>query len=539
MAGPSWSIFCEGWRQAGMDIKAAESATTPLESTALTPPTPPNPVDDLSAAAGIPVGTPATDEKRAGNALLWKAAQLGTSKVVYLLGTLILGRLLTPNDFGLVAIATVAITTVMTATETGMTNALVQATTREREHYDVAWTIGLLRGTLVCAVLCIAAPYVAELFGDPRATSLVRMMAFLPLLNSINSPRMTDLMRELKFSRLAIVAILAVVVEVGFSISLAGRLGGAAIILGKLAGALTTMVASYFVAPYRPRFRPNYGSARQLIEFGRWLFAIGLIAVTVDFFTKVVVARQLSVAGLGLFSLADRLAETPTQMANESIGAVAFPLYARLKADSARLQMAVQGHFIGLMFLLLPATGLIIGLSLPLEQRVLGPAWVGASPVIVVLALGLACEVSFNVVYFLLQSLGWGRRLFAAELTQYIVLISSVALLTGPYGLMGIGAARIITAIVVSFAGVKAAPPMFGTILRRTFPTAVAIVILSSLAGALAWSGASLVPGTVGVAVGLVVGGLGYFLAVLLLDQPLKLGIRPALALFFPVLAKG
>src|ERR1700760_785834 len=140
-----------------MDIETAEATATPQEQT---------------------VTQGATDEKRAGKALLWKAAQLGTSKIVYLLGTLVLGRLLTPNDLGLVAIATVAITTVMTATETGMTNALVQARPPEAEHYDVAWTIGLIRGTLVCAVLWVTAPYVSQLFGDPRATPLVRMMAF-------------------------------------------------------------------------------------------------------------------------------------------------------------------------------------------------------------------------------------------------------------------------------------------------------------------------------------------------------------------------
>jgi hypothetical protein len=67
----------------------------------------------------------------------------------------------------------------------------------------------------------------------------------------------------------------------------------------------------------------------------------------------------------------------------------------------------------------------------------------------------------------------------------------------------------------------------------------VALVILSSLAGAAAWFGASVVPGTVGVAVGLAAGGVGYFLLVLLTDQPLNLGVRRALALFFPVLAKG
>ena len=499
-----------------MDIETAETTATPLEKT-------------------VTVG--ATDEKRAGKALLWKAAQLGSSRLLNLITSLVLGRLLTPVDFGIVAIASVAVTTMMTATETGMTNALVQATDRQREHYDVAWTIGLIRGSLVCAVLCIAAPYIAELFGDARATSLVRMMAFLPLLNSINSPHMTDLMRELKFSRIALVAITAVIVEAITSITLAKSLGGAAIILGKLAGAFTTMVLSYVVAPYLPRFRPQFASAKQLIAFGRWLFAIGIVAVTADFFTKVVVARSLSVAGLGVFSYADRLAETPTQSANESIGAVAFPLYARLKSDPERLESAVQSHLTGLMFLLLPVTGLIIGIAPSLEHYVLqGDRWAGAALMITLLAIGYACEVSFNVTYFLLQSLGWGGRLFAAELTQYIVLISSVALLAGPYGLIGIGIARILTATVVAIAGAKAAPAWFGRILRRTFRTAVALVILSSLAGAAAWFGASVVPGTVGVAVGLAAGGAGYLLLVLLTDQPLNLGVRRALALFFPAI---
>jgi len=511
-----------------MDIKAAASAPQDSTDSATTTP--------ATVAGEVTATGPGNDEKRAGHAVLWKGAQLGTSKVVYLLGSLVLGRLLTPNDFGLVAIATVAITTVMTATETGMTNALVQAARRDREHYDVAWTIGLLRGSLVCTVLCIAAPFVAALFGDSHATSLVRMMAFLPLLNSVNSPRMADLMRDLKFSRIATVAILAVLVEVGLSVATAASLGGAAIILGKLAGAATTATASYIVAPYKPRFRPSFASARQLIAFGRWLFAIGLTGVISEFFIKVLIARRLGVPGLGLFSYGDRLAETPWQMANDSIGAVAFPLYARLRDDPPRLEAAAQAHLIGLMFLLLPATALLIGLAAPLEQRVLGPRWVGISPVIVLLALGFAFELSFNVVYYLLQALGSGGRLFAAELTQYLTLIAAVSLLAGPFGLMGICAARILQAIVVAFAGYKAAPPMFGTILRRASRTALALVALAALAGAAAWFGASIVPGIAGVAAGLAGGAGIYFLLVLLADRPLQLGVRTALSLFFPIL---
>lgn len=511
-----------------MDIKAV--APAPQDSTDSATTTP------ADGATGAVAATGGNDEKRAGRALLWKGAQLGTSKVVYLLGTLVLGRLLTPNDFGLVAIATVAITTVMTATETGMTNALVQATRRDREHYDVAWTIGLLRGSLVCAVLFLTAPFVSQIFGDARATSLVRMMAFLPLLNSVNSPRLADLMRDLKFSRLAIVAILAVLVEIGLAVATAASLGGAAIIVGKLAGAATTAIASYIVAPYKPRFRASFASAGHLIAFGRWLFAIGLTGVIADFFMKVLVARSLSVAGLGRYSLSDRLAETPLQMANESIGAVAFPLYARLKSDPPRLETAIHGHLIGLLFLMLPATALIVGLAQPLVQRVLGEAWVGTAPLIILLVLSTACETTFNVVYHLLQALGQGGRLFAAELTQYITYIVALSLLVGPLGLLGIGVARIIMATVVTFAGYKAAPPMFGAILRRASRPALALLLFSALAGTSAWLGAFVVPGTVGVAAGLALGGGSYLLLVWLADRSWQLGVRAALALFFPIL---
>ena len=254
---------------------------------------------------------------------------MGVTKLLNLVGTLILGHLLAPKEFGLVAIAAVAITTIMAATETGMTSALVQASVREQEHYDVAWTIGSIRGLIVCAVLLFAAPLIARLFGEERAAPLVRLMALLPLMTSLASPRMADLIRELQFARLAPIAIGAVIVEVALAISLASRIGGAAIIVGKLAGAATMTLASYFIAPHQPRFRTSYDSARHLIAFGRWLFAISLTAVTSDLLIKVLIARRLSVNDLGVFSMSDKLAELPTQVANESIGAVAFPLYVR------------------------------------------------------------------------------------------------------------------------------------------------------------------------------------------------------------------
>src|ERR1700761_5291579 len=98
-----------------------------------------------------------SEEARAGRGLIWKAVQMGGTKGLYLLNTLILSHLLTPADFGHVAIAVVVVTSLLTATETGMTPALVQAPESIPENYDVAWTIGVVRSLFVAAVMFFGA----------------------------------------------------------------------------------------------------------------------------------------------------------------------------------------------------------------------------------------------------------------------------------------------------------------------------------------------------------------------------------------------
>ena len=107
--------------------------------------------------------------RRAGDALIWKAIQLASTKGIFFVRTLILARLLAPADFGLFAIAVSAVGFFMTTTELGMVPALVQRPEAEETHYDGAWTVGMVRALGVSAVLVVAAPVIAHLFAEPRA----------------------------------------------------------------------------------------------------------------------------------------------------------------------------------------------------------------------------------------------------------------------------------------------------------------------------------------------------------------------------------
>jgi O-antigen/teichoic acid export membrane protein len=235
--------------------------------------------------------------------------------------------------------------------------------------------------------------------------------------------------------------------------------------------------------------------------------------------------------------MSDKLAEMPMQVSNESIGAVAFPLYARLRSDTPRLQAAVEAHITGLMFFLLPATALIIALAEPLETRVLGSAWAGLASLIVLLALGYAFELGFNAVYFLLQAMGAGARLFAVELTQYIVLIAAVILLSGRFGLTGIGIARIVTSIALVTAAVIAAPAMYAEALLKLLRPGIILIVFAAIAGFAARFAASLLPGIEGIIAGGAAGGAAFLAIVWLCDERLNTGVRRCLSEFFPVLS--
>ncbi|HKT73118.1 MAG TPA: oligosaccharide flippase family protein [Steroidobacteraceae bacterium] len=479
----------------------------------------------------------ASEESRAGKGLVWKGVQLGITKVMYLGGTLVLGYLLTPLDFGYVAVALVATSSLLTATDPGMTPALVQAHESVPENYDVAWTIGLGRALLICALLFFGAPLIALLFGDARAGALVRIMSAWPVLTALASPRVADLIRAFRFRSLAAIAIASVTVETAVSIGLARKLGGEAIILGKLSGAATGCVASYLAAPYTPVLRISFGPARQLMAFGRWLFAIGLTAVLGDLFLRVLISRVLGVQALGLFSLADRLAEAPIQMAGEATGSVALALYARLRTDSARLSAAVHAHLLGVMVFLLPATALIVALAWPLEHYVLGPAWAGATPLIIILALAYAVELSFMAVSPLLQGLGAGRLLFGLELAQYIVLVGGVATLTVPFALLGAGWARLAASVVVLLAGAYALRTSVGGKLPRIRSGAAALLFSAIFGGGIAYLIAVRVPNILGIVIGGALGMAGFLGAAILWDRGFNIGIRAALGVFFPILA--
>jgi PST family polysaccharide transporter/lipopolysaccharide exporter len=475
---------------------------------------------------------------RTGRALFWKSVQLVGVKLIFILRLAILARLLQPDAFGLLAIALIPVDLLLNITDLGMVPALVQRQDVDKEHYDTAWSIGLYRALVIAALVLLAAPLIAWLAGEPRATNLIRLLALAPLIEAVASIRIADLIRRLDFRSLASIDLAKALVITVVSAALALPLGVWALIIGRLAGAAAYVVASYVAAPYRPEVRVVRSAARALIQFGRWILVTSVFAVAGSVVLRLVVSRRLGAAELGVYFLAARVAFLPGEVASELVGAVAFPVYARLQSDLERTRQVFRAVLTGLFAILAPVCLLLVALAPSIAEEILGPNWTATAPVIRLLAIATLLGILGEVAVPVFKGIGQPYRIAALEAAQSLVLVVLVWWLADKYGIVGAAVAWIPAVLLsqilcIAFLRRALTSPFLGLGLRL-----VAILAVTALGGTLAWFVDARVDGLSGLLLATALGA-GLTLSLLwLLDRTLGLELEEVVVQTFPPLAR-
>ena len=472
--------------------------------------------------------------RQTGSAMFWKSFQLGGVKLIFLARTLILARLLLPEDFGLLAISLIAVDVLLSVTNLGMIPALVQQVEPDERQYNVAWSAGVTRAVLISAIVFLAAPLIASLFAEPRAAILIRVMALRPLLDAAASIKVAELTRNLRFRTLTFLYLPEALANTVVSIALAPRFGVWALVAGTLAGPLVYVVMSYVMAPHRPRFNLDAGAAQALIRFGRWIFLMGIIAVSGSAMLQVVISRELGATELGLYYLAGKLAFIPAEISAEVVGAVAFPLYSRLQTETRQIARAFRAILITVAALLLPLCALMIALAPALVEHVLGARWEGTVLLIQLLALVNVIGLFGDTVSPLLKGLGQPYKLVVIEIVQSTLLIGLIWGLTGRFGVLG--------APLAWLAAVGSSQLLSALFLRRLLPqpfaglgrSLLAILAVCTLGGLLAWGLANVMPGLLGFIVAGLLGTLSIATLLLVLDRAFAFGWLRDFSIAFP-----
>lgn len=475
--------------------------------------------------------------RAAGTAMLWQAFQMGGVKALYMVRLLVLAILLTPADFGLIAIALAATGFLLNLTNFGLIPALVQAENMDDARYDAVWTFDMTRSAIVTALTVVLAPLIAKIFAEPQAVPIIQVLALRPLIESLMSIKVAALNRNLTFRPLAILKIVEAIFNAIISIALAKLLGVWAMVFGMIGGAASMVIASYILAPYNPRISYDWKSVRPLLKFGRWLLLTGIFAMAGNFGLRLVISRQVGAEGLGLYFLAAQLAFLPNEVASEVVGTVAFPLFARLRSQLQQAARAFQAIVTGLMALLYPTCALIIVLSPVLVQDVLGAKWEGTVLLIQILGLGAMIALLSDATIPLVKGFGQSYRVTQIELVQSSSLILMAWFFTSRYGTLGTALAWLPAIICVQILCLYFIQDIFHNSFKEVRKLLLAILIATVAGAAISYLAIQILPNIPGLVIASLLAALVIVSILWFSDQRYSLGLLRNIAVAFPQLA--
>jgi O-antigen/teichoic acid export membrane protein len=473
----------------------------------------------------------------AGNAMLWQAFQMGGVKALYMVRLLVLAILLTPADFGLIAIALSATGFLLNLTNFGLIPAVVQAENMDDERYDAVWTFDMTRSVIVTALTIILAPLIAQIFAEPRAVPIIQVLALRPLIESLMSIKVAALNRSLTFRPLAFLKIIEAIFNAIISIVLAKLLGVWAMVFGMIGGAVSMVIASYILAPYRPRILYNWQSVRPLLKFGGWLLITGIFALAGNFGLRLVISRQVGAEGLGLYFLAAQLAFLPNEIASEVVGTVAFPLFARLRSSLHQAGRAFQAILTGSMALLYPICALIIVLCPVLVQDVLGAKWEGTVPLIQILGLGAMIALLSDATIPLVKGFGQSYRLTQIELVQSFSIILMVWFFTSRYGILGAALAWLPAILSVQILCFYFIQDIFHNSLKEVRRPLLAILFATVAGAGISYLAIQVLPTISGLLIASLLAALVIVSTLWFSDHRYSLGLVHNIVVAFPQLA--
>jgi len=416
----------------------------------------------------------------------------GTLRVILrsslIIRTIVLARLLSPDDFGLMAIATLSMLLLERFTQSGIDSALVQQSGDIRPYLDTAWTLQIVRGLLMAVTLFGAAPWIATFFAAPEATLVIQVLSLSVAMKGFVNIGVVSFVKDLRFDRYFALQMADrgtdIVVSIGAALVLQNVW---ALVLGALASSLGRLIASYVIDEFRPRLRWVWAQVRQLFGFGKWILASNVLNYATSSVDDIFVGRLLGVEALGWYRMAYNFSQAVATEITQVTNQVAFPTYSKLQGATDRLRVAYLGSLHLVAFLGFPiAIGTIL-VAPDLTHGILGEKW---SPIILPMQLlsvaGLIRGVS-GTIGPLFQSQGRPDIPPRFSLAKLVILAIAIIPAIDRFGIEGAaatvmvaGAATGIPALALAIHTVGARPSDIRQVLAfpilNTISMAVAVV---------------------------------------------------------------
>jgi O-antigen/teichoic acid export membrane protein len=385
---------------------------------------------------------------QAARAGAWSTIETVLRQGILFVIAVILARLLTPEDFGVIAILSFFTSLALVLVQAGLTTVLIQRQETSHGQESTLFWLNLGASAVLATVIVLISFPVARFYDQPVLQPLMMLAGAQVVLGALGAVQSALLTRALRFDQLAKAGLFSSI------LSGAAALGAAYAGAGVWALAIQTTVmvalnslALWFCSSWRPAFHFRLKSVRALLGFGVWLSMSSVLEVLFSQGSSLLVGKLYGVRDLGLYNRAASTQQLPSTILSSIIARVALPLFSSRAEDKEGMRRGVRMAIDVTMLINVP---ILLGLALtaPMVMEVLfGTPWVKAAPILSILAIG---GLFFPMHVINLQALlaqGQSKRFFQLEIGKKLVGLACV-LAGSLFGVIGLAWSQLLFAFI-------------------------------------------------------------------------------------------
>jgi PST family polysaccharide transporter len=411
--------------------------------------------------------------------MFWAYGSFVAGRTLTLVATAILAHLLTPREFGLVALALVFMLLLETLSDLGVSQALVIVEKEhEEEQADTVFVWSALFGVVLSAVTAGASPLVAAFFDEPALKTILPALGCRFLLRSLAATHYALAQKRLDFRSRTAAELADTTVRGLTAITLAiAGVGVWSLVIGYLAGTVGLVVVLWAMVPWRPTLRPQTAHLRRLLGFGGTLTGVDILAAVQSNIDYILIGRVLGATDLGLYTLGFRVPELLILNASVVAGRVLFPAFAAV--DRERLGRAFLLSLRYTLMLALPVAAALTVLAEPVVLTLFGSQWersVPAMQLLTLYAFAVTVGIPAGTAY---KAIGRAGVLLALGIPRTILLVGAVAIFVNE-GIVAVAACMAGVTLLFAAIGLALAMRLLAVGPRSVWSAAWPLVVASA-----------------------------------------------------------
>jgi O-antigen/teichoic acid export membrane protein len=380
--------------------------------------------------------------------VVWSGLDLFVRQGMGFAITVVLARLLVPEDFGTIALLSLFLGVAGVFVNAGFSAALIQR--QDTTHLDESTVFWLNIGaaSAMTFVLFAAAPWIADFFDLEVLTPLTMLMAGNILISALGSIHGTLMTKRLDFKTPMKIGVVSTLISGGVGMYMAWADYGVWALAGQtLASTVVGTALLWHFSTWRPAFAFSRDSLRRLFGFSGWVFGSAMLDTLYQRGYTLLIGKFYGTHDLGIYNRADNTQQLPANILTGVLSRVAFPLFSSVNHDKERLRSGVRMSVRAMMLVMVPSMMGLAVLAEPFIRVVFGEAWVPAAPIFQVLCVAGMLYPLHVINLTVLQAQGHANLLFRLEVAKKS--IGTVLLIIGSFfGVMGIAWSRVIQSVI-------------------------------------------------------------------------------------------